>query len=340
MSEAPVLEVKNLVKHYRGKRQIGRRGQLIRAVEDVSLTVGPGEVLGLVGESGSGKSTVGKCIARLTKPTSGRIRLLGEDISELSRGQMRPRRRDIHMVFQDPYSSLNPRMTIGDIVAEPLRQHGVARGVERRRLVGEMLEKAGLREEMRSRYPHELSGGQRQRVALARALVLSPKFIVADEPVSALDVSVQASILNLLLDLQKDMGFSCLFITHDLSVVEFISDRIAVMYLGRIVETASREELFRDPQHPYTQALLAAAPAADPAKVRMRDRIVLGGDLPSQSVVVPGCSFHQRCPVAVERCRADVPGLAGVTSATHEVACHLVTPAGGPDIAHAVQYTA
>ncbi|MEU8227496.1 oligopeptide/dipeptide ABC transporter ATP-binding protein [Kribbella sp. NPDC048915] len=340
MTDGPVLEVNNLVKHYRGKGQIGRRGRLVRAVEDVTLTVGPGEVLGLVGESGSGKSTVGKCIARLIKPTSGRISLLGEDISELSRGQMRSRRRDIHMVFQDPYSSLNPRMTIGDIVAEPLRQHGIARGAERRLMVAEMLEKSGLRAEMRSRYPHELSGGQRQRVALARALVLNPKFVVADEPVSALDVSVQAAILNLLLDLQKDLGFSCLFITHDLSVVEFISDRIAVMYLGRIVETASREELFRDPQHPYTQALLAAAPAADPANVGTRERIVLGGDLPSQSVVVPGCSFHQRCPVAVERCRVEVPGLAAVTSPTHQVACHLVTPDGKPDLAHAVRPTA
>jgi oligopeptide transport system ATP-binding protein len=333
MSDEPLVEVTGLVKHYQGGGKLGRGRSVVRAVDGVDLTIGVGEVLGLVGESGSGKSTVGKCIARLIKPTAGTIQLLGRDISGLSRSQMRPLRRDVHMVFQDPYSSLNPRMTIGEIVAEPLRQHDEARGAERRRRVGEMLERAGLRQQMGSRYPHELSGGQRQRVALARALVLGPKLIVADEPVSALDVSVQASILNLILALQKDMGFSCLFITHDLSVVEFISDRIAVMYLGKIVETATRQELFRDPQHPYTQALLSAAPVPDPTRYEARERIVLGGDLPSQSVVVPGCPFHPRCPLAVDRCRTEVPALTGVTSPDHPVSCHLVTPEdGAPDI--------
>jgi peptide/nickel transport system ATP-binding protein len=326
----PILQVSDLVKHFGAGR-----GQVVHAVDGVSLSVGKGEVLGLVGESGSGKSTVGKCILRLTEPTAGTIRLAGRDITHLSRRALRPLRRDMHIVFQDPYSSLNPRFTVGRIVAEPLRRHGIAAAGEVADRVAEMLERVGLRAEMRSRFPHELSGGQRQRVGLARALILEPRLVVADEPVSALDVSVQASVLNLITDLQRDMGFSCLFITHDLSVVEFLADRIAVMYLGQIVETGPREQIFAAPQHPYTQALLSAAPLPDPARQRQRRRVVLGGDVPSPLEPPSGCRFHTRCPVAVDRCRTDEPELLGVRSEDHPVACHLVTPDGVPDAAGA-----
>lgn len=333
MNDQPVLEVRGLVKHYSSGSRLSGGKHLVRAVDGVDMTIGQGEVLGLVGESGSGKSTVGKCVARLTKPTEGTIRLLGRDITTLSRRRMRPLRSDVHMVFQDPFSSLNPRMTIGQIVGEPLNQHGRETKHRRDRMVSEMLERTGLRQDLRSRYPHELSGGQRQRVALARALILRPALIVADEPVSALDVSVQASILNLILDLQSEMGFSCLFITHDLSVVEFISDRIAVMYLGQIMETTSQSELFRDPQHPYTQSLLSAAPVGDPSEVRGTERIVLSGDLPSSANKITGCPFHTRCPIAVDRCVSSKPPLAGITAPEHLVSCHFVTPErGAPDI--------
>jgi oligopeptide/dipeptide ABC transporter ATP-binding protein len=236
------------------------------------------------------------------------------------------------MLFQDPYSSLNPRFTVGQIVAEPLRRHGVARGAEAAKRVREMLERVGLGAEMRSRLPHELSGGQRQRVGLARALVLEPKLVVADEPVSALDVSVQASVLNLVADLQRDMGFSCLFITHDLSVVEFLADRIAVMYLGQIVETGPTKKIFAEPQHPYTQALLSAAPEPDPVRQRSRKRIVLTGEVPSPVDPPAGCRFHTRCPVVVDTCRTVEPALTGVREADRPVACHLVTSTEIPDI--------
>ncbi|MGO1973405.1 MAG: ABC transporter ATP-binding protein [Propionibacteriaceae bacterium] len=335
MTETPVLEVSGLVKHYRAGSRFGGGRGTVRAVDGVDLTIGRGEILGLVGESGSGKSTVGKCVARLTRPTHGTIRLLGQDITQLGRAGMRPFRRDVHVVFQDPYSSLNPRMTLGQIVTEPLRQHGIGRGGAQVESALGMLERCGLNRELRDRYPHELSGGQRQRVALARALVLRPALVVADEPVSALDVSVQASILNLILDLQAEMGFSCLFITHDLSVVEFISDRIAVMYLGRIMETTSRADLFGDPQHPYTRSLLSAAPLADPGSTRERERerIILSGELPSPTAMIGGCVFHSRCPIAVEECTWVVPVLAGVTSDDHLTACHLVTAdSGAPPI--------
>ena len=333
----PVLDVTDLSVHFRaGGRLLGRGRDVVRAVDGVSLRIGQGEVLGLVGESGSGKSTVGRAVAGLLRPTSGSISLGGREITRLSRSQMRPLRRDVHIVFQDPYSSLNPRMSIGAIVAEPLRQHGVARGRERDRQVDSMLAKVGLRPQLRDRYPHELSGGQRQRVGLARALVLRPRLFVADEPVSALDVSVQAAILNLLTDLQQELGFSCLFIGHDLSVVEFISDRIAVMYLGKIVEATTRVRLFEQPQHPYTQALFSAAPLPDPPLQRGRVRIVLSGDLPSPLDPPPGCSFHTRCPVALPRCRTEEPKLAEVTGPGHAVACHLVDEHGPPDVAAAV----
>ncbi|MEV4754966.1 oligopeptide/dipeptide ABC transporter ATP-binding protein [Micromonospora sp. NPDC049559] len=315
-----VLEVTDLVKHYHtGGRQV------VRAVDGVSLAIRPGEVLGLVGESGSGKSTVGKCVLRLTDPTAGTVRVDGRDITALSRRAMRPVRRDVHMVFQDPFSSLNPRMTIGQIVGEPLRHHRLASGRDAKEQVATMLDRVGLRPELAQRYPHELSGGQRQRVGLARSLILRPKLIVADEPVSALDVSVQASVLNLIADLQQDMGFSCLFITHDLSVVEFLADRIAVMYLGRIVETGPRERIFADPRHPYTQALLSAAPLPDPVRQRERRRVVLSGDPPSPTHPPAGCHFQTRCPVAVDRCRSEPPALLGTD---HLTACHLVTAEG------------
>ena len=324
MTAEPVLEVDGLVKHYAGKRR-----QLVHAVDGVSFTLGRGEILGLVGESGSGKSTVANCVLRLTAPTDGTIRLKGVDITHLSRRQMRPLRRELHMVFQDPYSSLNPRMTCGDIVGEPLRLHGLARGRDADRHVAAVFDSVGLRDELRYRYPHELSGGQRQRVGLARSLILNPSVLVADEPVSALDVSVQASILNLLRDLQRDMGFSCLFITHDLATVEFLCDRVAVMYLGQIVETASRAELFKRPQHPYTQALLSAAVVPDPTLQRNRRRIVLEGDIPSPLEPPSGCRFHTRCPLHAQsapRSDEEVPTLREFAPG-HLVACHLVEPA-------------
>jgi oligopeptide transport system ATP-binding protein len=332
-TDGPVLEVTDLVKHFSTASGFRSGAGTVKAVDGVSFTIGPGEIMGLVGESGSGKSTVGRCVTRLVEPTSGSIKLLGTEISGLSRRAMRPLRREVHIVFQDPYSSLNPRMTIGQIVAEPMRLHRTASGKDLDRRVDEMLEKCGLRSELRDRFPHEMSGGQRQRVGLARALAVEPSLVIADEPVSALDVSVQASILNLITDLQRDLGFSCLFITHDLSVVEYISDTIAVMYLGKVVERTSREQLFRDPQMPYTQSLLTAAPVPDPAAQRARTRVVLRGDLPSPLDPPPGCHFHTRCPVAVDRCRVEVPPLAGVTAPDHLVACHLVDPeTGAPDI--------
>jgi oligopeptide/dipeptide ABC transporter ATP-binding protein len=321
MTDAPVLEVVDLVKHFPAKR-----GAVVHAVDEVSFTLERGEMLGLVGESGSGKSTVANCIARLTEPTSGTIRLNGTDITHLSRRAMRPLRRELHMVFQDPYSSLNPRMTCGDIVAEPLRLHKLARGRARDAQVDSIFDAVGLRAELRYRYPHELSGGQRQRVGLARSLILHPSVLIADEPVSALDVSVQASILNLLRDLQNEMGFSCLFITHDLATVEFLCDRVAVMYLGKLVETAPRAELFRRPQHPYTQALLSAALVPDPAVQRARRAVVLEGDPPSPLEPPSGCRFHTRCPLHAQsapRSDEEEPELREFAPG-HLVACHLV----------------
>jgi oligopeptide transport system ATP-binding protein len=328
-SREPVLEVRGLRKYFEVERSRG--GGRVHAVDDVDLTAFPGEVLGLVGESGSGKSTVGKCIVRLLEPTDGTVRLHGRDVTHLRERQLRSLRRQVHMVFQDPYSSLNPRMQVGDIVSEPLRMHRVARGQEAERRVRTMLERVGLSADMSSRYPHELSGGQRQRVGLARSLVLEPSLLIADEPVSALDVSVQASIINLLLDLQRDMGFSCLFIAHDLATVEFLCNRVAVMYLGRIVEEATREELFRNPRHPYTQSLLSAVPLPDPPLQRQRQRVVLAGDIPSPVDPPSGCRFHTRCPVAeLPLCRDSDPALVDHRGDEHRSACHLVQPDGTP----------
>lgn len=322
----PILEVRGLKKHY----TVGK--QVVRALDGIDLTIGRGEIVGLVGESGSGKSTMGKCIANLTKPTSGSIRLNGVEIASASRRQMRPMRQVVQMVFQDPYSSLNPRMTIGDIVMEPLRQQKTGRK-EMERRAGEIMERCGLRRSMSTRYPHELSGGQRQRVGLARALAIGPGLLIADEPVSALDVSVQASILNLILDLQSEMGFSCLFITHDLSVVEFISDRLAVMYLGKVAEIGPRDSLFADPQHPYTQSLLSAAPVPDPDPQRHRQRIVLRGELPNPADPPSGCTFRTRCPIAEDICSAKVPALLDRKTHGQGVSCHFVTPDSSPNVA-------
>ncbi|POX38824.1 peptide ABC transporter ATP-binding protein [Streptomyces sp. Ru73] len=321
--DVPVLEVRDLERHF------AAQGGTVRAVDGVGLTIGRGEVLGLVGESGSGKSTVGRCVVRLDEPTGGRIALKGTDITHLSRRVLRPLRTDMHLVFQDPSSSLDPRMTIGQIVAEPLRLHRLVPRSGLRDRVGELLAQVGLRPEYADRHPHELSGGQRQRISLARALSVGPDLLIADEPTSALDVSVQAAVLNLLADLQRDRGFGCLFITHDLAAVEFLADRIAVMYLGRIVEEAPTARLFAEPLHPYTQALLSAAPVPDPALQRTRERIVLSGDLPSPLDPPPGCHFHTRCPVALDRCRTEPPELRELPGG-RRVACHLADPGCRP----------
>ena len=332
MSETgSVLQVEGLEKHFPvGSRVTGGAG-LVHAVDGVSFSIGPREVLGLVGESGSGKSTVGYCVTRLVEPTAGVVRLHGVDITHLPPRALRPHRRNMHIVFQDPYSSLNPRMTCGTIVGEPLRLHGLARGKQLEQRVVQLFDAVGLRSELRYRFPHELSGGQRQRVGLARALSVSPSLLVADEPVSALDVSVQASVLNLLRDLQREFGFACLFISHDLATVEFLCDRVAVMYLGKLVEVAPRDELFSDPKHPYTQALLSAALVPDPELQRRRSRIVLEGDIPSPLAPPSGCRFRTRCPLEPEsapRSHEEEPPLVDVTGNGHLVACHLVRRGG------------
>jgi oligopeptide transport system ATP-binding protein len=324
--KGPVLEVVDLVKHYRVGGSIAGGGATVHAVDGVSLELGRGELLGLVGESGGGKSTVAKCVLRLVEPTAGTIRLHGTDITHLSRRSLRPLRRELNIVFQDPFSSLDPRMTCGDSVGEPLRLHRLARGRALDVRVGAIFDTVGLRPELRHRYPHELSGGQRQRVALARALILGPSVLVADEPVSALDVSVRASILNLLRDLQQHLRFSCLFIAHDLATVEFLCDRVAVMHLGKIVEMASTAALFEAPQHPYTQALLAAAPGPDPGVQRRRRRpIVLESDPPSPLDPPSGCRYRTRCPLepqSAPHSTDEEPPLREF-AAGHLVACHL-----------------
>jgi oligopeptide transport system ATP-binding protein len=316
-----VLEVTDLKKHFRASQGIGGGGGLVYAVDGVSLNIGRGEVLGLVGESGSGKSTVGRCIMRLLEPTSGTVRLNGVDVTGLSRRRMRPLRREMHMVFQDPYSSLNPRMTAGQIVEEPLRLHGVARGSEAEDRVGDLFEKVGLGAQMRFRYPHELSGGQRQRVVIAAALALEPALLIADEPVSMLDVSIRAEILNLLDALARDRGIAVVMITHDLSTVAAYADRIAVMYLGRIVEHGPTREVLTNPQHPYAQALLSVVPIPDPAA--RRRPVILGGETPDPSRMPSGCRFHPRCPLAFDRCPTVDPPLYPAGPA-HAAACLLL----------------
>jgi oligopeptide/dipeptide ABC transporter ATP-binding protein len=326
MSE-PVLRLVDLVKHF------GTGSEAVRAVDGVSLSLVPGEVLGLVGESGSGKTTLGRCVVRLETVTAGQILMRGVDIAQLPRRKVRDLRRHFNIVFQDPSSSLNPRMSVADIVSEPLRLHHIGTAATRRDRVDELLDQVGLRQEVARRYPHELSGGQRQRVSLARALSAGPALLIADEPTSALDVSVQASVLNLIARLQAELRFTCMFITHDLACVEFLAQRIAVMYLGRLVEVAARTDLFATPRHPYTQALLSAAPIPDPAVQRHRRRIVLAGDVPSPVRPPSGCRFHTRCPVVEDRCRSEVPPLRPVGPAGALVACHLVADDGtGPKL--------
>jgi oligopeptide/dipeptide ABC transporter ATP-binding protein len=314
------LELEDLVMHFGP----------VRAVDGVSLRIRKGTVVALVGESGSGKSTVGRCIVRLLEPTGGTVRLADSDITHLTRRQLRAHRRDVSIVFQDPAGSLDPRLSVGDIVGEPLR---LMRRGDHSTAVAESLRRVGLRPEVAQRSPHELSGGQRQRVSIARALISEPALLVADEPTSALDVSVQASVLNLLADLQRDLGFACLFITHDLSAVEYLADEVAVMYLGQLVEQGPRERIFGVPAHPYTQALLSAAPVPDPAAQRNRRPVLLGDDLPSAIDPPSGCRFHTRCPVAVDRCRTAVPESRVIGEGGHRVACHLVNDDGtGPDV--------
>jgi oligopeptide/dipeptide ABC transporter ATP-binding protein len=318
---APVLEVVSLKKHFPVKKGVLRRtiGQ-VYAVDDVTFSIAGSETLGLVGESGCGKSTVARTVLRLIEPTAGTIRLDGNDVTRLGKSEMRPYRRQMQMIFQDPFSSLNPRMSAGDIVGEPLLVHDIAHGKDKRAIVGEIFDQVGLRRSQMDAYPHEFSGGQRQRISIARALALNPKLIVADEPVSALDVSIQAQVINLMMDLQREKRLSYLFIAHDLAVVEHISHRIAVMYLGKIVEYADKRTLFTRPLHPYTEALLSAVPVPNP-KLKRQKRL-LQGDVPSPINPPPGCAFHTRCPYAEARCKVDAPSLVEV-SPGHGVSCHL-----------------
>ena len=320
-TDTAVLAVRNLTKHFPVRKGLlSREVATVRAVDGISFAIGAAETLGLVGESGCGKSTAGKLILRLIEPTSGEIRINGERIDGLSRSEMQPFRRELQVVFQDPYSSLNPRMRALDLVAEPLRNFEKLAANDIAAQVAELFEKVGLRADQLTRFPHEFSGGQRQRLVIARALALKPKLIICDEPVSALDVSVQAQVINLLIDLQKDFGLSYLFIAHDLAVVEHISHRVAVMYLGRIVEIADKAALFAGPQHPYSQALLSAVPVPDPTVTPQR--IILQGDVPSPMRPPQGCHFHTRCPFAEARCRAERPAMRQVAP-NHFAACHL-----------------
>jgi oligopeptide/dipeptide ABC transporter ATP-binding protein len=309
-----LVEVRGLVKHF----AVENSDDVVRAVDGVSFEIFRGETLGLVGESGCGKSTVGRCLLRLIEPTAGEIKFEGRDVLSLGKTEMRELRREMQIVFQDPYASLNPRMKVGDIVGEPLVIHKVGTKQERRDRVAELLKKVGLDPDYRKRYSHEFSGGQRQRIGVARTLALNPKLIVADEPVSALDVSVQAQVVNLLQDLQKEFGLAYLFISHGLAVVEHISTRVAVMYLGRIVEVATAAELYASPFHPYTKALLSAIPIPDPK--HKRERIVLQGDVPTPINPPSGCRFRTRCPIAIDECARIDPELREISPA-HQVAC-------------------
>jgi oligopeptide/dipeptide ABC transporter ATP-binding protein len=321
MSAPPLLSVRGLVKHFPVKKGLLQLtvGQ-VRAVDGISFEIGHGETLGLVGESGCGKSTAGKTILKLIEPTAGEVRVSGARIDQLSRAEMRPFRRQLQVVFQDPYSSLNPRLRVRDIIAEPLRNYGVSAGRALSDRVTALAGKVGLREEALDRYPHEFSGGQRQRIGIARALALNPDLIICDEPVSALDVSVQAQVINLLGDLQREFGLSYLFIAHDIAVVEHISHRIAVMYLGKIVEIGPKALLFSRPQHPYTEALLSAVPVPDPDAAKKR--IILKGDVPSPINPPSGCRFHTRCPYAFDRCTKEEPEMREVAPGQF-AACHL-----------------
>jgi oligopeptide/dipeptide ABC transporter ATP-binding protein len=327
VSTEPLLRIENVVKHFPIKRGIFFKRQIgsVQAVESVSLEVRRGETLGLVGETGCGKSTLARCITRLHPLTSGRVVFDGVDISRLSPRRMRPFRRRMQMIFQDPYGSLNPRRRVGSIIGDPLAIHGVADGLERRRRVQELMQIVGLNPEHYNRFPSEFSGGQRQRIGVARALALRPSLVVCDEPVSALDVSVQAQIINLLEDLQGELGLTYVFIAHDLAVVEHVSDRVAVMYLGKVVELAETKELFDSPRHPYTAALLSASMVADPEKARSSHRVVLYGDVPSPINPPSGCRFHTRCPKAQAICATEEPPLQVQQGDLpgHVTACHF-----------------
>ena len=314
-----LVEAEGLVKHFVARRSVfGRPLATVKAVDGVSFSVEAGRTLALVGESGSGKSTVGRLVLRLIDPTAGRVSFEGRDITALSEAATRAFRRDAQLVFQDPYASLNPRMTVAEMLAEPLALHNIVPASRRRERVAELLEMVGLEPRFAPRYPHEFSGGQRQRIVIARALAVEPKLIVADEPVSALDVSIRSQVLNLMRDLQRRLGLTYIFISHDLAVVKHIADRVAVMYLGRIVESAPTDELFANPRHPYTQALLSAIPL--PRARARRDRTILPGDVPSPINPPPGCHLHLRCPHAIERCRIERPAL--IDADGHATACH------------------
>ena len=322
MSEV-LLEVRDLVKHFPVGTGMRRSTVSVKAVDGVSFALHRGETLGLVGESGCGKTTTGRCVLLLERPTSGQIVFEGAELTTLPEKKLRAMRRRMQVIFQDPYSSLNPRMTVGQILAEPLKVHGlIADSKARTARVQELLGQVGLLPQHARRYPHQLSGGQRQRVGIARALAMEPALIVCDEPVSALDVSIQAQIVNLLEDLQKRLGLTYLFIAHDLSVVRHISDRVVVMYLGKIVEVADRRSLYEDPLHPYTRALLSAVPIPDPKLEARRERTVLKGEVPSALNPPSGCVFHPRCPIAVARCSAEIPPLREIRPG-HWAACHL-----------------
>lgn len=324
MNPAQFVEVRNLVKHFPVRKGVfSRVSAYVRAVDDVSFDIPKGKTLSLVGESGSGKTTTGRMVMRLIEPTSGTVRFDGEDVTAMDPGQLRRLRKRIQIIFQDPYGSLNPRMTVYSVLAEALAAHNIVPRDARRERVYELLDRVGLSKAAADRYPHEFSGGQRQRIGVARALAVEPDLIVADEPVSALDVSIQAQILNLLEDLQSHLGLTYLFISHDLSVIRHISDAVAVMYLGRIVETGSVSDIFKNPVHPYTKALLSAAPIPKPGA--REDRIVLGGDVPSPLNPPPGCHFHPRCPDARPECAQRDTRLVE-TAPGHAAACHVHAP--------------
>jgi peptide/nickel transport system ATP-binding protein len=320
----PLLQVRDLKTHFpvRGGL-LGRVRGTVKAVDGVSFEVMRGETLGLVGESGCGKSTLGRSLLRLIEPTSGSIRFEGRELTGLSQRELRPLRRRMQLIFQDPYASLNPRMTVRDIIGEPFAIHALARGREREEKVLALLELMGLPREAMDRYPHEFSGGQRQRIGIARSIAMRPDLVIADEPISALDVSIQAQIVNLLVDLQRELKLTYVFIAHDLKIVEYISTRVAVMYLGKIVELADSAELYRRPRHPYTQALLSAVPVPDPE--HKKTRIILQGDVPSPLAPPPGCAFHPRCPYAFDRCRRETPPLYALGHG-HTAACFLAEP--------------
>jgi peptide/nickel transport system ATP-binding protein len=332
----PLLQVRDVKTHFPVRGGVlGRVRGTVKAVDGVSFDVVRGETLGLVGESGCGKSTLGRTLLRLLEPTAGSIRFEGQELTGLSQRQLRPLRRRMQLIFQDPYASLNPRMTVRDIIGEPFAIHGLAQGQEREEKVLALLDLMGLPRDAMERYPHEFSGGQRQRIGIARSIAMKPDLVIADEPISALDVSIQAQIVNLLVDLQRELKLTYVFIAHDLKIVEYISTRVAVMYLGKIVELASAADLYRRPRHPYTQALLSAVPVPDPE--HKKTRIILQGDVPSPLAPPPGCAFHPRCPHAFERCRRETPPLYALGNG-HTAACFLAeqdaqgsTATGGPE---------